>query len=56
MIGQINNVLCYFGKLPSWVKSKLQQVLAVACYTMEKSIVGVITDVGEGCRTVGSVM
>ena len=30
MIGQINNVLCYFGKLPSQVKSRLLYAYTVA--------------------------
>jgi len=35
MIGQINNVLCYFGKLPTWVKSKLLYTYCSSLYGCE---------------------
>jgi len=35
MTGQINNVLCYFGKLPAWVKSKLLYAYCSSLYGCE---------------------
>jgi len=35
MIGQINNVLCYFGKLPSQVKSRLLYAYCSSLYGCE---------------------
>ena len=35
MIGQVNSVLCYFGKLPSSVKSKLLYAYCSSLYGCE---------------------